>query len=236
MEYITNNTLKKIYSKLKISDIESQNFQVDLIDINSILITQIKNTFNNPEQIIIEFYHKSANRYNSISDEDIEYATYHSKEDCKILKSDYNYIDDNGIEQIIVNSGSIMIENSDLAELKIIVNFIIDMCVNGTKNHISKEDVMMIMFRFFHNGPELEFSNELLKKHESEISNYLDSLNELFSFDLKKIFSLYFKIIFNKLIPFERNLFSHLNIKFCLGDCGVEMAKNRREKLLGNIK
>jgi hypothetical protein len=198
------------------------------------LITLIKNTFNNLEQIIIECYHKSACKF--YIDDDIEYATYHSKEDCRILLSDYKYIDEKGIEHIIVNSGSIMIENPDLAELKIIVNFIINMCVNGTKNHISKEDVIMIMFQIYHNGPKLEFSNGLLKKHEEEILNYLNSSNELLSFDLKKIFSLYFKILFNKSIPFERNLFSNLNIKFCQGDCGIEIANNRRLKLLGSVK
>lgn len=299
MEYITNNTFRKIFSTFELTDIDSEKYDSQLIDINLNLIQKIKNFFKDSESIKIGCFHKPNNKYNLNSYEEVkEYATYHSKEDCKILLSDFKNIkvpdklienifevnkkngkDDEEIKKILIheisrfrkifkkhfpnledtkssniafeneineiwgieseleilfvnNSGSIKIENPDLMKLDDKIKLIINKIITHTGNEISSDDILLIMFNLFLNNGKLEYSNKIFDKYEDKILTYFNSIKEELTFDIKDVFHLYFKIIFNKSIAFEGNLFIQLNLIFCSGDCGVEMYNDILENLL----
>lgn len=303
MEYITNNTFRKIFSTFKLTEIGNKKYDDQLIDLNLNLIEKIKCFFKDSESIEIGRFHKSNNKYKLNSfEETVEYATHHSKEDCKILLSDFQNVEipgelitnviernknigknDEEIKKVLIdevskfrkvvkkhfphledfkssntafeneineiwgieseveiifanNSGSIRIENPDLIELDAKIKLITNKIITYTDNKISSDDILLIMFNLFVNKVKLEYSNKTFDEYEDKILSYLNLIKGELTFDIKNIFDLYFKIIFNNSITFESNLFLQLNLKFCHGDCGVEMIKKRRENLLNEKK
>ena len=91
MNFITNNTFKKIFSNFTIKKSESLKYDSQIIDFDFELIKKVKDFFKNSENIQITSFHKfNSKNYPNVKEK--EYGTYHIKEDCKILKSDFQDI------------------------------------------------------------------------------------------------------------------------------------------------
>lgn len=296
MNYITNSTFKKIFTTLTISEINCTNSDQSSIDCNLEFIKKIMSSFKEPENIVIQFYHKFHNKYLN-SFEDKEYGTCHSLYNCSILLSDYKDIEISpeiiektvdkykrigktqseiidlvrdeisklkkivhkhfpnlddidpsnntlkkeiyellGIEMEIKtlfakNSGSVKIENIDLKELESKVELYISLIINPIGIQMPKEDILTIMFKLTRDSQKLEYSTPLLSDYEEIIIQNFNSLSKDLIFDMRCTFNLYFKIIFNKSIPFDGHLFSHLNLLSCQFDCGIESLRQIEEIL-----
>jgi hypothetical protein len=134
------------------------------------------------------------------------------------------------------NSGYVNIENLNLLDLDTEIKSIINKISIHLVSELSCDEILLIIFNLFVSKVKLEYTNIAFEKYEDKILRYFKSTIEESNFDFKYFFIQYFSIIFNKSIPFESNLFTHLNLKFCLGDCGVEIYNDILEIILEQQK
>lgn len=129
------------------------------------------------------------------------------------------------------NSGIIEIENTNLKELSLEINHIINNLKDSIGIEITFENILLILFNTFINDNKFGYRKENLNKFENEILNILVLNSVEKTLEMQKNIRLYFKIYLNEMLKFEDHLFFQLDLNSCNANCLSDLLINLRNML-----